>query len=172
MRRAGRITRQGAGKPISAAMLRDLAAGVVRRVSGVGVRATSREDGSLTISADRQLRRVGMRLMEVQTIETNYLSCLRVTNGATTPGAVSVLKPQELLHDLAYYPLLTSLVTVDAQTVTASDGSTTETWQVTPDYVVGAWILACQVWTGEVDGAAAPIDWMDANTSGRAWAVA
>ena len=170
MRRAGRITRQGAGKPISAAMLRDLAAGVVRRVSGVGVRATSREDGSLTISADRQLKRAPISRMRVDGLHNEYLTCTRMSRGVAITGHVSVLKPYMLSHQLSHYQGLGGITTVSTETIDTS-GSFVTRWTIEPKYSPTAtgliWAYNC--YTGELDDDSDPIDWIDLNVDGRHW---
>ena len=164
--------RQKRRKPISASLLQQLAEGTVRSVSGSGVRAGT-QNGSLTVSVDRKIPRAPFRLMAIQSISNDYLTCKRLYRGATTGGNVMVLKPYELLHDVVYYPQLTVFTTVDAQTATATDGTTTETWAVTPDYAVGQIILVYRLFTDYVDaGSAVAIEWVDLNISGRAWAVA
>jgi len=159
------------GQRITADLLRRLSAGSVQVVGGAGANVT-KQGGSIVVEQTPQIQRAPFRLMSIQSISNDYLTCLRLYRGATTGGNVSVLKPFDLLHDVTYYPQLTTLTTVAAQTATATDGTTTETWKVTPDYAVGSIILAYRLYTGEVDGSGESIEWVDLNISGRAWAVA
>jgi len=157
---------------ITADFLKRLSAGSVQVVGGAGANVT-KQGGSICVEQTPQIQRAPFRLMEVQSISNDYVTCKRLYRGATTGGNVMVLKPYELLHDVVYYPQLTVFTTVDAQTATATDGTTTETWAVTPDYAVGQIILVYRLFTDYVDaGSAVAIEWVDLNISGRAWAVA
>lgn len=110
--------------------------------------------------------------MRVKSIANDYLTCH--TWDGTNEGTVDILvaKPAELRHVLATYAQLTGFTTVGTQTATATDGVDTETWKVTPDYVVDGeiWATLCGSGTG-VTVSGAELGWIDLNLSGRAWAV-
>ena len=174
MPKASPTKRQKRGKAIRADMLAELAATGVRRVSGSGVRATLR-DGSIMLNMDRRARSgtgTGrIRLMQVQSIANEHLVCKRWKDGAVVGGEIIVMKPWELHHDSQYFAEATSITTVDAQTVTATDGTITETWKVTVDYIaLTSLILAYRCVTGE-SFAGSDIAWIDLNVGGRAWAL-
>ncbi len=86
--------------------------------------------------------------VRVKTIYNDYLDCHMMTWDAVTQthreGAdilYRVAKPYTLQHVAAHYDGLTTLTTVDTQTVDASDGATTETWVVTPKYIIDGEIM-------------------------------
>ena len=104
------------------------------------------------------------------TTNNDYLVC-RTWDG-TTEGDVDidVAKPFQLRHIVANYDGLTTLTTTDAQTVTAGDGVTTETWAVNLAYFVDCEIYAVKVPKGGT-GDATATEWMDLNVDGRKWGV-
>jgi len=103
--------------------------------------------------------------VRVKEIFNDYYRC-RTWDG-TVEGVNDLLaaKHFKLRHVLANYPQLTSLVTVDTQTVTASDGGTNpdETWKVTPDVELDDEISikpAPAGGSGVLDGAGDPVPWV------------
>lgn len=158
-------------KPITANFLQQLASGVVGGVSGAGARA-SNQNGDIVVEVDTLQRIPVFRLMLVTAIQDRYLTCQRLRRGLAVPADVSVLRPYELQHDAAQFPAVTTITTTNAQEVIATDGVSSETWKVTPDYVAGTTrIIAMQLYTGETDNASELIKWVDKNWAGRAWAV-
>lgn len=104
-------------------------------------------------------------------IFNDYLQC-QSWDGASLGGVnFYVAKPFKLLHVVANYPQLTSLTTVDEQTATATDGSTTETWKVTPSYVVGDEIRAARWGYTGVTVGAEQLSLIDVNNDARYWGV-
>lgn len=104
--------------------------------------------------------------LEITSItNNNYLVCKPV--GAAT-GAINVAKPPTLQHSYGNYAGLTSMTTTDAQTVSATDGSTTETWKVSPPYAVGQKIWAVPAVTG-LTVSSKDVVLMDDNRAGRGW---
>lgn len=115
------------------------------------------------------------RRMRVKSISNDYLTC-RTWDGTTEGGSdILVARPPMLRHVLANYAAMgiTSLTSVNAQSVTASDGTTTETWRVTPDYTTNCEVYAIRGsrgGTGVTDADGNPVKWLDDNRDGRAWA--
>lgn len=150
---------------------------VIRKVDnlrGDGVRNTP---DSITITQPGESRTIDTQTpphrVKITAIANDYLTT-RPYDGTTTGTAdVLVARPWCLQHVAAHYAGLTSLTTVNAQQVTATDGSTTETWKVTPSYQVGDEIEIRPVPVGgvvpTVGGVA--LAWIDANVDARAWAV-
>lgn len=104
-------------------------------------------------------------MMQVVTEHSDYLDCLFVV----TQKPVKVAKPYKLRHVLANYDELTSLTTVSVNEITVSDGSTTETWKVTPNYEVGDQFVATRVDNTGVTVNNETLHWLDVHS--RVWAV-
>ena len=84
---------------------------------------------------------------------------------------IYVAKPYELQHTAGNYSGITSLTTIDTQTVEMSDGAETAEFAVTPPYKVGAYISVDHVnWTG-ITVSGQPLLMEDRNVAGRAWAT-
>lgn len=146
-------------------------------LSGPGV---TNSPGSVTLSPSGRFseliteggRTRPLLRLRVKTIANDYLTC-RTWDGTNEGSAdINVARPVELRHDVDYYPGLTSLTTVNAQEVTATDGADTETWKVTPDYVVDGeiWATVSGPGTG-VTVSGTELRWVDLNLAGRAWAA-
>jgi hypothetical protein len=156
--------------------LRDVIARVRgMKISGPGVDFTNTNAG---IACVFDLQTMAMAAAtpivryRIKSIQNNYVTC-RTWDG-TTEGTTDVLiaKPRKLRHVYGNYPGLTSLTTVDAQTGTATNGTITETWIVTPAYVVDDDLWAVTVAaTGVTDGSGNAIVNLDVNDDARAWAV-
>lgn len=86
---------------------------------------------------------------------------------------VFVARPWTLRESSAF-PSGYDYTYTDANERTASDGTSTETQQITPSYEVGEQIIAIRVITRinhDVGEDEVPIKWVDVNTAGRAWAA-
>lgn len=140
-----------------------------RVLGGPGNLAGATTSGVAVGQAGRGGRENPIRL-RVKTINDDYLECV-TWNGTTEGQTLNVAKPYELRHVVGNYPQLTSITTTDEQTVEATDGTTTETWKVTPDYTEDGEIEAALVnGTGvSVDGY--DLKFIDMNNAGRGWGV-
>lgn len=112
----------------------------------------------------------GLRRLLIKDIGNDHLVCREWDGQSEGTLDVLVAKPQLLQHDVDLYPQLTTLVTVDEQTVTAGDGSGTETWVVSPAYTADlSEVLASPFASGLTVGGQ-PVLLMDTNMAGRVWA--
>lgn len=109
----------------------------------------------------------------VTAIANDYLTCRRIDADDVPFGdSILVAKPIELRHDYTLYSGLTGLTTTNAQTVSATDGTTTEVWKVTLDYQANESIIWAQpVAVSGVQVGGNELRWIDANVAARAWAV-
>ena len=118
-------------------------------------------------------------LMQVVTIENDYLTCQIVADGTASGASLYIAKPFQLRHDAAYYDGVTTWTTIDAQTADESDGATTERWATNLVYFVGCKLYAYQPTGGTgltisgLVGYEEPlvVDWLDLNIDGRKWGV-
>ena len=106
----------------------------------------------------------------IKVIAADYLTVVRYPFGVETGAQFNVAKNFKMRHVLANFPGMTSLITVDAQTVTVSDGTNTETWITIPSLHVNDEVRVVSV----ADGTGVTVDAMeliyeDKNRDGRAW---
>lgn len=109
------------------------------------------------------------QLFKVQSVANDYLACKSWDGENEGEEAIHIAKPWLLQHDVARYAQLSSLTTVDAQTVEVQTNDEIEaTWKVTPAYAPGDLIQAVTRKTGVlVNDEELPL--MDMNHDARAW---
>lgn len=105
---------------------------------------------------------------KVVSIEDDYLVCHTWDGEDEGDDEVIVAKPWMLRHELARYPWIDSLTTVDEQTVDVEVGEDEYQWKVTPEYYVGCLIQAADRVT-ELEVGGDPVLLMDMNHDGRTW---
>ena len=108
---------------------------------------------------------------EITAIANDYLSVklINLIDDDVYGAAFDAAKPQMLRHDYTLYEGLTSLTTTKAQEVDASDGSTTETWKVTPSWQVGDRVRVRRTNKSGVTVSSSDLGWEVAEDN-RAWA--
>lgn len=122
----------------------------------------------------RQRLQAALRPMKFAKVVTEYNDYLAVHSwDGTTEGTalINVAKPWKLRHDYTHYAGLTSLTTVSASEVTVTDGTTTETWKMTPSYQAGDVIAYWNIGKTGVMVSSVELTLVDVNLDGRAWAV-
>jgi len=121
-------------------------------------------DGFSNKRSSRPLKR-----FRIKTVNNDTLTC--VTWDGTLEGAenIEVAKPWKLQHVLSNYGSITTISSVSSTEITVGDGTTSETWVVTPSYEVDDEIYADSNVSGGVYHATAR--YIDVNIDGRAWAV-
>lgn len=109
------------------------------------------------------------QLFKIQSIANDYLACKSWDGENEGEEIIHIAKPWLLQHDLARYAQLSSLTTVDAQTVQVETTDDIEaTWKITPAYAPGDLIQAVTRKTGVlVNDEELPL--MDMNHDARAW---
>ena len=129
--------------------------------------------GSLHIDAmpGRGEATVNIAIAKITILANDYLTVQKVDGaGAGGGSAIVVAKPSKLRHDAAEYPSVTTLTTVAENTVGVTDGSTEETWVVTPTYTVGDYIVIGKTSYTGVSHNGDDVKFLDLNVDGRAWA--
>lgn len=119
------------------------------------------------------------QLYKVATVHEDYLVCHTWDPTTETEGEddVHIAKPWMLQQDLARYAHLTSLTSVDEQTVTVVTEDDAEEeieaiWKIAPAYAEGDLIQAVARHTGitvEIDEEMKDVTLMDMNHDARAW---
>ena len=112
----------------------------------------------------------GVTQMQISTIDGDYLACNYYQDGTAT-DAVNVAKNYKLRRtpfDTLTIGGITYTYTSDTQRTAV--GATTETQVVVPAYTVGDIIYASRVSGLDVTLSSLPLEWVDVNADGRAWA--
>jgi len=159
------------GDPLSASQLNAVAE-AVRRILG-GVQPPRQVAG-------RGRNLVALRQFKVQSLQTDYLIC-REWDGYTEGDAdVRVALPWLLRrtpHDGAAARASITYTYTDNETRTADNGASTETQVIIPSYVASDIIYAERGIFGgtslnftDSNGNDIPVEWLDTNVDGRAWA--
>lgn len=110
--------------------------------------------------------------MKITAVDGDFLECVRFMDGTvSTTTVIYVARPYLLRRSLTSWNGISFTYTND-QNKTATQGATSETWLVTPEYVVNDIIYAARVpnGTGLTNDLGRRIDWVDLNVDGRAWA--
>jgi hypothetical protein len=112
----------------------------------------------------------------IQAIANNYLTCIRIDGEGEEVGeSVIIAKKPTLRHDASQYPGVTSIVTVNADTIDATGpnpsaaGNITERARVTPAWFVGAVITADRHEGTGLTVGGDPVRFME--TTSREWGV-
>lgn len=114
----------------------------------------------------------GVGLFVVKQVFNDYTLCDRIdAAGAVMAEDIPIAKPPELRHAASWYDGVTTITTVDAQTVTAATGSVSETWEVYWPYIVDTTlIVAIYATTGVTVGSDA-VRWLELNLGQRRWTL-
>ena len=162
-----------AGQPISASRVnREWA--VLQAMLGRGAGANAIVDSRGVYGRDTRVFPVALALVEIITLQNDYLEVQHVDAAGNTYGEeFNAAKPEEMRHDPTYYPLLGmsgSITTTDTNQVSASKGTTTETWKIAPRYyTAGDLLIVASVPYSGVTVSSKDLKWMDLNIGGRAW---
>ena len=96
----------------------------------------------------------------VAAMANDYLTVQLIdAEGAANGEAFDVAKPEQLRHAAAHYPGVTTLSTRDASSVDVSDGSTDETWVITPAIEIGNYVRIVPVGYSGVEVAGEDLKW-------------
>ena len=161
------------GQPITADRLNEVVAYVAQALRGVGV---PRQINPNAAAASPEVRR-----FKVSAIKPDYLECNTWDGVNTGTATVYVARPPRLRASEESRTFSGGTVTYSAVSATGATRTATvsgddEPQVVVPEYVVGDEIFAVRNVTGKtgvvrtVNGDEIPVDWLDMNVDGRAWA--
>ena len=112
-------------------------------------------------------------LAKITELNNDYVSVKRVgASGNVVGDEFRVAKPFKLRHSASYYPGISTITTVDTNSVTANDGSEDESWVIPDELVYGVndYIMAARTTYSGVTVDSDDLKWIDLNVDGRAWA--
>lgn len=105
--------------------------------------------------------------MRIKSIGYNALKCVKWDGGTPETEEIEVARPWLQRQYVYQSDTELTITTVSEQEVTATDGTTTETWKITRAYRIGDMIMAGKVTTVSDIGT---WEWVDMNNDGRDWA--
>lgn len=162
------------GDPIMASWLNAVKNAVIASLRGDGRSISVKRSGDTAIisyTGNQIIPTNPNGRYQITAIANDYLTGKRIDDATGLPAgdAVYIAKKESLRHDADQYPLVTSLTTVDADTVTMV-GAATETAKVTPDWAVGLIIAVERKANGTgVSVGGVPLTLQEA--TGREWGV-
>lgn len=161
-------------QPIKASSLNKMAEGIERISQGIRPGQQVLGGGSLA----GETIPIQIRQFKIKSESGDYLICEHRSKGVDGGESIFIAKPY-LLRRTPFDDLTRNSITYDYTSDTqrtATKGSDSETQVVVPSYVVGDIIYAVRgvlggvgtnVTIAEID---TPLDWLDINADGRAWA--